>query len=100
MMIIDKNNSGEVQVSQPGNVETLFPNIDEEGGGGITPTGTKIINITSNGTKTENVAEYENVKINTSVMPIYDTLNISIHKNGITNYDVSRYRNISINVNV
>lgn len=32
-MIIDKNNSGEVQVTQPGNVETLFPNNDTDSGG-------------------------------------------------------------------
>ena len=32
-ILIDKNNGGEVQVTEDGNTQTLFPNLDEQGGG-------------------------------------------------------------------
>ena len=34
MVVIDKNSSGYVRVTEDGVTETLFPNIDETGGGG------------------------------------------------------------------
>lgn len=32
-ILIDKNNDGDVQVTEDGNTQTLFPNINEQGGG-------------------------------------------------------------------
>lgn len=32
-ILIDKNNSGAVQVTEDGNIQTLFPNLDKQGGG-------------------------------------------------------------------
>lgn len=34
MIVIDKDSDGNVQVTEDGVTETLFPNIDETGGGG------------------------------------------------------------------
>lgn len=42
--------------------------IESISGGGITPTGTKQIPVTSNGTTTEDVSAYANVEINTNVV--------------------------------
>lgn len=42
--------------------------IESISGGGITPTGTKQVSITQNGTVTEDVSNYANVEINTNVV--------------------------------
>lgn len=102
-ILINKNEGGDVQVTYPDRVETLFPNLDEEGGGGITPTGTKNININQNGTTTHDVTQYASAKVKvnvpTGVTPT-GTKNISISQNGTTTEDVADYANAQITVSV
>lgn len=45
--------------------------ITDSGGGGITPTGTKQINITSNGTTTEDVTTYASAEVTANVPNTY-----------------------------
>lgn len=70
---------------------------------GITPTGTKQINITSNGTTTEDVTAYADAQITVNVptgSTPTGTKNISITQNGTTTEDVANYANAQISVNV
>ena len=64
--------------------EIFMSNKSSGGGGGITPTGTKEINITENGTVTEDVTNYASANIVTNIEP-YGVGNITISKNGSHN---------------
>ena len=64
--------------------EIFMSNKSLGGGGGITPTGTKEINITENGTVTEDVTNYASANIVTNIEP-YGVGNITISKNGSHN---------------
>lgn len=70
---------------------------------GITPTGTKQISITSNGTTTEDVTAYANaevvVNVPTGVTPT-GTKQISVTQNGTVTEDVTNYASVEINANV
>lgn len=69
----------------------------------VTPTGTKQINITSNGTTTEDVTAYADAQITVNVptgSTPTGTKNISITQNGTTTEDVTNYANAQITVNV
>lgn len=65
------------------------------GEGGITPTGTKTINITQNGVSTHNVKTYESAQINTNV-PNPSTGTKQISQNGT--HDVTDYASAEVNV--
>lgn len=65
------------------------------GGGGITPTGTKTINITQNGTTTEDVTNYANAQVNVNV-PNPSTGTKQITSNGT--HDVTQYASAEVNV--
>ena len=71
-------------------------------GGGITPTGTKQINITQNGTVTEDVTQYANAQVNVNVPSVSPTgtKQVSITQNGTVTEDVTNYANAEITVNV
>ena len=72
-------------------------------GGGITPSGTKSISITANGTYTEDVTVYANAEIDVNVsggITPSGTKNISITANGTTTEDVTNYANAQITANV
>lgn len=77
--------------------------IESISGGGITPTGTKQISITANGTTTEDVASYADAEISvnvpTGITPT-GTKQVSITANGTTTEDVTAYANAQITVNV
>lgn len=64
--------------------EIFMSNKSSGGGGGITPTGTKEINITENGTVTEDVTNYASANIVTNIEP-YGVGNIAISRNGSHN---------------
>lgn len=70
---------------------------------GITPTGTKQISITSNGTTTEDVTAYANaevvVNVPTGVTPT-GTKQISVTQNGTVTEDVTNYASVEITANV
>ena len=71
--------------------------------GGITPTGTKTINITQNGTVTEDVTNYANAEVITNVpQGVFPTgtKTINITQNGTVTEDVTNYVNAKVNVNV
>ena len=71
--------------------------------GGITPTGTKTINITQNGTVTEDVTNYANAEVITNVpQGIFPsgTKTINVTQNGTVTEDVTNYANAEVNVNV
>lgn len=72
------------------------------GGGGITPSGTKTINITQNGTVTEDVTNYANAQVNVNVPSVSPTgtKQVSITQNGTTTEDVTNYASAEISVNV
>lgn len=71
-------------------------------GGGITPTGTKQISISSNGTTTEDVTTYASAEITVSVPSVSPTgtKQITISSNGTTTEDVTNYANAEIAVAV
>lgn len=72
-------------------------------GGGITPTGTKTINVTQNGTVTEDVTNYANAEVITNVpQGVFPsgTKTININQNGTVTEDVTNYVNAQVNVNV
>lgn len=71
-------------------------------GGGITPTGTKQISISANGTTTEDVTNYASAEISVSVPSVAPTgtKQISISSNGTTTEDVANYANAEITVAV
>lgn len=77
--------------------------IESISGGGITPTGTKQINITANGTVTEDVTAYANaevvVNVPTGITPT-GTKQVSVTQNGTTTEDVTNYASVEINANV
>lgn len=75
--------------------EIFMSNKSSGGGGGITPTGTKEINITENGTVTEDVTNYASANIVTNIEP-YGVGNITISKNG--SHDVSGKATAVVNV--
>lgn len=85
-----------VEIEQPTELETAF-----ELGGGIVPTGTKQINITSNGTTTEDVTNYADAEItvNVPIPPGYiiPTGTKSISANG-TGIDVKDYEFVDVSV--
>ena len=69
----------------------------------VTPTGTKQVSITANGTTTEDVTAYANAQISVNVptgSAPAGTKNISITQNGTTTEDVANYANAQISVNV
>jgi hypothetical protein len=67
-------------------------------GGGITPTGTKQINISSNGTTTEDVTNYADAEITVAVpASAVDSGTKSITSNG-NNQDVIGYAAVNVNV--
>lgn len=73
------------------------------GGGGITPTGTKTINVTQNGSVTEDVTNYANAEVITNVpQGVFPsgTKTINVTKNGTVTEDVTNYVNTQVNVNV
>lgn len=73
------------------------------GGGGITPTGTKTINVTQNGTVTEDVTNYANAEVITNVpQGVFPsgTKTININQNGTVTEDVTNYVNAQVNVTV
>lgn len=65
------------------------------GGGGITPSGTKTINITQNGTTTEDVTNYANAQVNVNV-PNPSTGTKQITSNGT--HDVTDFASAQVNV--
>lgn len=71
-------------------------------GGGITPTGTKTINITQNGTVTEDVTQYANAQVNVNVPSVSPTgtKQVSITQNGTVTEDVTNYASAEITANV
>lgn len=71
-------------------------------GGGITPTGTKTINLTQNGTTTEDVTIYANAQVNVNVPSVTPTgtKQVSITQNGTTTEDVTNYASAEITANV
>lgn len=71
---------------------------DSSGGsGGIVPVGTKTVNITENGEKVEDVAQYEKVKVVTDVpVGVFPDGMLEIVKNG--DYDVTEKKSVSVNV--
>lgn len=71
-------------------------------GGGITPTGTKTINITQNGTVTEDVTIYANAQVNVNVPSVTPTgtKQVSITQNGTTTEDVTNYASAEITANI
>lgn len=71
-------------------------------GGGITPTGTKTINITQNGTVTEDVTNYANAQVNVNVPSVSPTgtKQVSITQNGTVTEDVTNYASAEITANV
>lgn len=72
-------------------------------GGGITPTGTKTINITQNGTVTEDVTNYANAQVNVNVpqgITPTGTKQVPITQNGTVTEDVTNYASAEISVNV
>ena len=75
--------------------EIFMSNKSSGGGGGITPTGTKEINITENGTVTEDVTNYASANIVTNIEP-YGVGNIAISRNG--SHDVSGKATAVVNV--
>ena len=73
-------------------------------GGGITPTGTKEISVTENGTVTEDVTQYANVEVDvnvpqTGITPT-GTKEISVTENGTITEDVTQYASVEVDVNV
>ena len=73
------------------------------GGGGITPTGTKTINVTQNGTVTEDVTNYANAEVITNVpQGVFPsgTKTINITQNGTVTEDVTNYANAEVITNV
>lgn len=64
--------------------EIFMSNKSSGGGGGITPTGTKEINITENGTVTEDVTNYASANIVTNIEP-YGVGSLDITENGSHN---------------
>jgi len=77
--------------------------IESISGGGITPTGTKQISITANGTTTEDVTNYANaevvVNVPTGIAPT-GTKQVSVTQNGTVTEDVTNYANVEINTSV
>lgn len=86
---------------KPGEMADAIESIS--GDGGITPTGTKQISITSNGTTTEDVTNYANaevvVSVPTGITPT-GTKQVSVTQNGTTTEDVTNYANVEISTNV
>ena len=73
------------------------------GGGGITPTGTKTINVTQNGTVTEDVTNYANAEVITNVpQGVFPsgTKTINVTQNGTVTEDVTNYTNAEVITNV
>lgn len=68
------------------------------GGGGITPTGTKQVSITQNGTTTEDVTNYASAEITVNVPSsgITPSGTIQITENGT--FDVTQYASAEVNV--
>ena len=75
--------------------EIFMSNKSSGGGGGITPTGTKEINITENGTVTEDVTNYASANIVTNIEP-YGVGSLDITENG--EHDVSGKATAVVNV--
>ena len=71
--------------------------------GGITPTGTKTINVTQNGTVTEDVTNYANAEVITNVpQGVFPsgTKTINVTQNGTVTEDVTNYANAQVITNV
>lgn len=72
-------------------------------GGGITPTGTKQISITSNGTTTENVTNYESAEISVNVpasggSPVINPLSVTENGTYTAPSGVDGYSPVTVNV--
>ena len=67
---------------------------------GTTPTGTKQVSITQNGTTTEDVTDYASAEISVNVPQPSGTKQISITANGTTTEDVANYSDVEITTNV
>ena len=90
--------AGTINITENGVYDVAeYASADVDVQGGITPTGTKQINIASNGTVTEDVTSYANAEINVNVpASAVDTGTKSISSNGT--HDVTGYASANVQV--